>query len=112
MKCLFATCIMLLILPAWVGQRGSYSLALYRPGNRMEGAVIEPQSLMPGTGWGYIDRTGKMVIQQQFVTAGDFSEGLAQVRRDDREQKWGFIDKTGKIVIAVQFDWVGNFSEG
>src|SRR6266704_2133700 len=90
MKCLFATCIMLLILPAWVGQRGSYSLALYRPGNRMEGAVIEPQ----------------------FLSAGNFSEGLAHVRRDDRKGKWGFIDKTGKTVIALKFDWAGNFSEG
>ena len=32
--------------------------------------------------YGYIDRTGKMIIKPQFVDARDFSEGLARVTID------------------------------
>lgn len=43
--------------------------------------------------WGFIDRTGKVVIEPQFDWAYDFSEGLAQVRRG---RQCGYIDRTGK----------------
>ena len=59
--------------------------------------------------YGFIDKSGKMVIEPQFDGASDFSEGLAQVEKDG---KWGFIDKSGKVVIEPQFDWVSDFSEG
>ena len=58
---------------------------------------------------GYIDKTGKIVINPQFDGVGIFAEGLAKVRIGD---KYGYIDKTGKIVINSQFDGVGNFAEG
>ncbi|HIO50419.1 TPA: WG repeat-containing protein [Candidatus Poribacteria bacterium] len=47
----------------------------------------------------YIDKTGKYVINPQFDSAGNFSEGLAPVRiGDDKTGKWGCIDKTGKFL--------------
>jgi uncharacterized protein YkuJ len=58
---------------------------------------------------GFIDKNGKVVIELQFDNAGNFSEGLAEVKKDD---KYGFIDKSGKVVIEPQFDNAGNFSEG
>jgi hypothetical protein len=61
-----------------------------------------------GGKWGYIDKTGEVVIQPQFDETSRFSEGLAAVAMLD---KWGYIDKTGKIVIAP-FDRAGTFSEG
>ena len=60
-------------------------------------------------GYGYIDKSGKVVIEPQFDEERAFSEGLAQVEKDG---KWGFIDKSGKVVIEPQFDWVSDFSEG
>lgn len=39
--------------------------------------------------YGYIDKTGKIVINYQFDGAGRFSEGLARVKIDN---KWGYID--------------------
>lgn len=60
-------------------------------------------------GWGFIDKTGTLVIPPQFESALSFSEGLAAVLLDD---KWGFIDKNGILVIENQFDWVARFSEG
>ena len=59
--------------------------------------------------YGFIDKSGKVVIEPQFDGASNFSEGFAQVEKDD---KWGFIDKNGKVVIEPQFDWVSYFSEG
>ncbi len=62
---------------------------------------------------GFIDLTGKIFIKPKFVSAGEFSEGLARVQVEIEEsKKWGFIDKTGKIVIEAQFDLVWDFSEG
>lgn len=60
-------------------------------------------------GWGFIDRTGSLVIPPRFGSVSGFSEGLAAVLLDD---KWGFINKTGTLVIESQFDWAGPFSEG
>ncbi len=51
--------------------------------------------------WGYIDKTGKIVIQPQFSQAGTFSEGLATVAIENGTKKnYVMIDKTGKIVIG------------
>src|SRR5712692_2633540 len=61
-----------------------------------------------GDKWGYIDRTGMMVIQPQFSRADDFSDGLAYVFSSDKR---GFIDKTGTMVIPQPWP-TGAFSEG
>jgi len=63
-----------------------------------------------GDQYGFIDKTGKMVIDPQFEQVFEFSEGLAAVRT--KEDVWGFIDKSGKMVIEPKFDDVRNFSEG
>jgi hypothetical protein len=59
--------------------------------------------------FGFVDKTGKVVINPLFEFAYPFFEGLAAVKKKD---KWGFIDKTGKIVINPQFDNVVFFTEG
>ena len=59
--------------------------------------------------YGFIDKSGKVVIEPQFDNAEPFSEGLACVEKDG---KWGFIDKSGKMVIEPQFDGASDFSEG
>jgi hypothetical protein len=61
--------------------------------------------------WGFIDKTGQMVIPPHFDGEADFysgffaigptfSEGLAAVKIDG---KWGFINKSGQMVIQPQF---------
>lgn len=59
--------------------------------------------------FGFIDRTGKVVIAPQFESANDFHEGLALVTSSGKKL---FIDPAGKVVITPQFDIVNNFSEG
>lgn len=59
--------------------------------------------------FGFIDRTGKIVIPVQFDSANDFHEGLALVTSNHKTM---FIDMTGKTMFAPQFDIVNSFSEG
>lgn len=59
--------------------------------------------------WGFIDRTGKIIIPLQFDSANDFHEGLALVTAKGKKL---FIDEAGGVVITPQFDIVHDFSEG
>ena len=59
--------------------------------------------------WGFIDKTGKVVIAFNYDDAKDFSEGLAAVKLNG---KWGFIDKTDKVVIPFKYKDANQFSEG
>ena len=48
--------------------------------------------------WGFIDKTGKVVIPLVYDDVGYFTEGLCWVRKrdhDTEEYKYGFIDKKG-----------------
>jgi hypothetical protein len=59
--------------------------------------------------WGFVDRTGVIVVQPQFELAGWFSEGLAFVVKDGKR---GFIDRKGEMVIEPAFELAQWFSEG
>lgn len=52
--------------------------------------------------YGYIDRSGKLVIPVLYSIAHEFSEGLAMVAFENK--KYGFIDKSGKIIIPFKYD--------
>lgn len=77
--------------------------------------------------YGYIDQTGKLVIQLRFDDADYFSEGLARVNIGKKTVyhgdefhnfstreggKWGYINKSGNFVIKPKFVDAANFSEG
>jgi len=51
--------------------------------------------------WGYVDTTGKMVIQPQFDIAGAFSGGLAPVEGGGLTVRHGYIDTSGEMVIDI-----------
>jgi len=76
-----------------------------------------------GGKWGFIDRSGKVVVEPQFDWVQDYSEGLVAVGIDGKRDaqgnvttmdggKWGFIDQKGNMVIRPQFDEVKPFSSG
>lgn len=75
------------------------------------------EDLLPiqqGGKWGYINRSGEVVIKPQYDSANPFAEGLALVRYPPRKKPlkpgqksaelvdgMGFIDHTGKVVIEL-----------
>jgi hypothetical protein len=60
--------------------------------------------------FGYIDRTGKIVVTPQFQRAWDFHDGMARV--DSATDGRGIMDAAGKVTFLHQFSWIGDFSEG
>jgi hypothetical protein len=59
--------------------------------------------------WGFIDRSGNIVVPIQWDGAQPFSDVLAPVRKDG---KWGFIDRSGNIVVPIQWNGAQSFSDG
>ncbi|MHC4930266.1 MAG: WG repeat-containing protein, partial [Planctomycetota bacterium] len=61
-----------------------------------------------GFKYGFIDKTGELVIPFQYDETHGFSEDMAPVQI---EGNWGYIDRKGLMVIEPQFDYAQNFSE-
>lgn len=59
--------------------------------------------------YGYINRSGQLVIPLKYSNVGSFSEGVA---RAELNGKYGFIDKTGKVVIPFKYQYALDFREG
>jgi WG containing repeat len=75
------------------------------------GPAPEAPTLFPvrqGTKWGFIDRTGQLVVGFQYDEASYFSDGMAAVRVGD---EWGYIDQSGTIGIAPQFSYAYSFCD-
>ena len=69
---------------------------------------IELTPIKLGGYWGYMDKTGEVVIKPWFDSAENFSEGLAKISTN---KQYAFINKEGRIVSQL-FDWIDSFSEG
>jgi len=60
-------------------------------------------------GWGYINRSGRFVVQPQFGSSSrEFNEGLAAVEVDG---KMGFINVAGEFIIPARYSAAWDFSE-
>lgn len=59
--------------------------------------------------YGFEDESGNVFIKPKYHGASGFSEGLANVKVDD---KWGYIDEQDNVVIAPQFDRASFFLHG
>src|SRR5437879_136591 len=59
--------------------------------------------------WGYMNRSGKIIINPQFDGALCFSEALALVIVG---KKVGYVNTNGEYVVNPQFDDGTRFSEG
>ncbi|MFH0933083.1 MAG: WG repeat-containing protein [Nitrospirota bacterium] len=79
--------------------------------------------------WGFIDKTGQIIIKPKFDFACNFREGLALVNIGGKPLKrpcwdivetwecieggkWGYINKIGDIVIDIKFKYAWHFAEG
>ena len=59
--------------------------------------------------WGFIDRSGNVMINPEYDEVGDFSEGLCLVRK---ETKWGVINKSGKFIHECEYESISGFDSG
>ena len=59
--------------------------------------------------YGYINQMGAVIVKPQFISAGQFSEGLAAVRLNGT---YGYIDTNGAFVISSKYDFALSFYNG
>lgn len=62
--------------------------------------------------YGFVDKSGSLVIPCEYESVGEFHDGLAWVY-DKANAYYGFIDKTGKLALPFRYSnvWV-NFDNG
>ena len=58
---------------------------------------------------GFIDNTGRVVVEPKYYAILDYSEGVAAC---EILSKYGYIDRTGQLVIQPRFPYGDNFFEG
>jgi len=80
-----------------------------KPGSEAHNEALYP--VRTETGYGYMDRNGKLILKGPYSGASRFSEGLAAVQMT-KAGMVGYIDTTGKMVIPLQFGLGDPFSEG
>jgi hypothetical protein len=66
--------------------------------------------------FGFIDKSGRVVIPPRFTYAGEFSDGLALVCLeacdDVIRRRYGFVDRSGNMAIPLKYRSASDFSEG
>lgn len=59
--------------------------------------------------YGYIDKTGKVVIPVQYDRA--FRSGNHNTIIVRKDKKWGILDKTGAIIVPLQYDKISGIGD-
>jgi len=58
---------------------------------------------------GFVDGEGSIAIPPKFISALNFSEGIAPARLTG---KFGFINSKGKFIVQPKYDYAGEFKNG
>lgn len=61
-----------------------------------------------GEKWGFVDKTGKILIEPKFEEAESFSNGFAAAKENNF---WGYIDTKGNFVIKPSFEEAKAFTK-
>ena len=90
------------------GLKAGQRVLIHAAGGGVGLAAVQLSERDPGgrSKTGFIDRSGRLVIDAVYDWALCFSDGLATVRMGGN---WGFIDRTGTMVIAPQWNKSFNF---
>jgi len=64
--------------------------------------------------WGFIDRTGEMVIEAKYEEVNNFSDGLARVKivSEEGRTRFGYINRDGKIVVRPEYILAEDYADG
>lgn len=111
-------CLIMLFMFAMAAEKSQFTpLDFPLVGNFSEGLAwvgVVDEIHQSKRSYGYIDKTGKLVIDLDYDMAGNFKDGLAAVKKFG---KIGFINKKGDFVIGFEYDDLGeesvyHFNEG
>ena len=58
--------------------------------------------------WGFIDNTGNLKVTPEYVSVGDFSNGMAWVYDGEH---YGYVDTEGKLIVPMTWKTAGDFDE-
>src|ERR1017187_10137738 len=94
---------------AFLDRSGKILLSGKFEGLQAEGFTSGLAPAASGGKWGFVDTTGKWVIDPQFEGAKNFANGIAPVIVGGRT---GYIDKKGKFVVNPQYDYGVEFYDG
>jgi tetratricopeptide (TPR) repeat protein len=84
----------------------------YGGGDSMSGVSnyeIDKVNLFPikvNKKFGYIDRTGKIIVKPQYDAGDELSHGMASINVGN---KYGFLDATGELVIEPKYNFALSF---
>ncbi len=74
-------------------------------------ALVQKKTETGGIKWGFIDKTGKTVIDFAYThKPSSFSEGLCMI--ENKEYKKGYINKEGNIILPVKYNYASDFQKG
>ncbi|ERM84377.1 hypothetical protein P872_15135 [Rhodonellum psychrophilum GCM71 = DSM 17998] len=95
------------------------SVGLLGEGGWLVNPVLNLETILPGKEnlygakkegkYGFINKSGQMLIENRFDEISVFSEGLAAVKRNGL---WGFVNKADQIIVTPQFEEVLDFHNG
>ena len=77
-------------------------VSLIRRNEKSEG------SLFGDDYYGFIDKSGKVVISPIYDDVCEFENGFARVRKDD---KWGVMNISGNVIVEIEYDAILPFHE-
>lgn len=60
--------------------------------------------------YGCINKSGEYVLEPEYISIGEFSDGLAPIGLD--YEKFGYINTSGEVVIEADYMYAKRFSEG
>ncbi len=107
--------------PVYLNKEGKIAIRLEKD---KDGFVIEGAPFFEGLAavgvkgkWGYIGKTGTLVITPKYERGASFCEGLACVATEEIRDNVGYwthfiIDRAGKTVKEIPWLPIGTFSEG
>ncbi|MFK7973102.1 MAG: WG repeat-containing protein [Bacteroidia bacterium] len=79
------------------------------PQKALEGTTHISAYEFNGGMWGYIDTTGRFIINPTYNETRGFNEGYAPVRIHSR---WGYITPSNQYLFKPQFSFASSFSHG
>ena len=96
----------------WTKTQESRSYTINRDASKFDEGLAPVKS---NDLWGFVDKTGKIVIEPQFTQVMQFDKGVCVVEIGGGSRrgmgKYGIIDKTGKWIVEAQYPEMGYFSE-